>query len=377
MSPKLVKSLLAIAMALAWRAEAQDDGTRFFPLLICSNRTYTNATAWGSTPVAVTFTFDGGREVIPITNLSPKLQARFHYSPQKAQEYLDKQAAIAVAKNTLGPAQTIRIVAMLPDGYFQIEAQNKFSEAYIHNLPSEILTCLNEINKAKTEISWRTAAGAGQGAQTVVGYIGPDSGLYGRNSEVNRNAAALGAQQTADAVAAAKAAAIALEEWKKRRDTLLARFSDISTITAYPTAYVFQGHIRQWEAQQTNNAQQRPDTVADARQHGRIEAPPDTTNNSCADYDREFKDAVCTRWYQLLENLSADAGKVVVEFRLMPDGQIINLKIVHNETSDFFARICGQAISDPAPYRVWTEDMRRDIPQGYRDLTFTFYYPGE
>jgi outer membrane biosynthesis protein TonB len=138
---------------------------------------------------------------------------------------------------------------------------------------------------------------------------------------------------------------------------------------------------------------QRPKTIAEAKaQHGmlgeksrqdggvnhlRLEPSLDAMKTSYGDYDREFIEAVQTRWFQLLENRSPGSGKVVVEFRLLPDGRITNLKIAQNEMSDLFGVICQQAIYDPAPYRPWPEEMRRDIPQDYRDVTFTFYYSTE
>jgi len=138
---------------------------------------------------------------------------------------------------------------------------------------------------------------------------------------------------------------------------------------------------------------QRPRTIAEAKaRHGmlgeksrqdggvnhlRLEPSLDTMKTSYGDYDREFIEAVQSRWFQLLENRSPGSGKVMVEFRLLPDGRITNLKIVQNEMSDLFGLICQQAIYDPAPYRRWPEEMRRDIPKDYRDVTFTFYYSTE
>ena len=99
---------------------------------------------------------------------------------------------------------------------------------------------------------------------------------------------------------------------------------------------------------------------------------------SYGDYDAQFIDAVRQRWYQLLEDHSVDAsGRVVVEFRLLPDGRITDLSIVRNEMSDLLGLICQEAIQDPSPYRPWPEEMRKDIPKDYRDVTFTFYYGTE
>jgi hypothetical protein len=104
----------------------------------------------------------------------------------------------------------------------------------------------------------------------------------------------------------------------------------------------------------------------------------DAIKTSYGDYDRDFIDAVRTRWYQLLENHSADrSGKVVVEFHLHPDGRVTDLNIAQNEMTDLLGLICAQAIREPAPYRPWPEEMRRDFPQEFRDVTFTFYYGTE
>ena len=138
---------------------------------------------------------------------------------------------------------------------------------------------------------------------------------------------------------------------------------------------------------------QRPRTIAEAmaqrgmlgeksRQEGgvkrvKLDSSLDAMKTSYGDYDREFIDAVRTRWYQLLEDRSPGTGKVVVEFRLHPDGRVTDLNIAQNEMSDLFGLICAQAIREPAPYRPWPLEMRRDIPKEYRDVTFTFYYGTE
>ena len=76
----------------------------------------------------MTIWWSGGGERISITNLPPKLQRRYHYDPQAAQDYLDAQAAkksaqqerdkkaaeaLAAAKETFGPEQTVRVVGLV------------------------------------------------------------------------------------------------------------------------------------------------------------------------------------------------------------------------------------------------------------------------
>jgi hypothetical protein len=138
----------------------------------------------------------------------------------------------------------------------------------------------------------------------------------------------------------------------------------------------------------------RPRTIAEAmaehgmlgektRQDGgvnrvKVDSSLDAMKTSYGDYDREFIDAVRTRWYQLLADHEADGtGKVVVQFKLWPTGRVTDVSIVQNEMSDLLGLICQEAISDPAPYRPWPMEMRRDCPQDFRDVTFTFYYGTE
>ena len=155
MKLKTILSLLAIAPVPVGGANAQNQRTNevqtnFFSLLCCSNRIYTNATIESVTPATATIFWDGGGERIAITNLPPEVQTRYGYDPEEAQKYLKTQgakkaaiheqegqalAAIAIAKQTLGPAHKIRIVKILRNAHLQIEVDGVLAEAYIHNLP--------------------------------------------------------------------------------------------------------------------------------------------------------------------------------------------------------------------------------------------------
>jgi len=145
---------------------------------------------------------------------------------------------------------------------------------------------------------------------------------------------------------------------------------------------------------QPQPAYQRPRTLAEAmarkgtlgaqaRQNGGVnnlsmKSALDAKGSPIGAYDEQFVEAVKARWYQLLENRSANVpGKVVVEFRLHPDGRITDLKVTQNEVSELLAMICQQAILDPAPYLPWPKQMRLEIPADFRDVQFTFYYMEE
>lgn len=93
-------------------------------------------------------------------------------------------------------------------------------------------------------------------------------------------------------------------------------------------------------------------------------------------YDAAFIAAVQQRWYDLLENspFTQRSGKVVLEFRLMEDGRITDMKVMDNDVGDLLGSFCQKAVQDPAPYPKWPSDMKRMINAKFREVTFTFYY---
>ena len=94
-------------------------------------------------------------------------------------------------------------------------------------------------------------------------------------------------------------------------------------------------------------------------------------------YDRAFIDAVSSRWYNLLDNLSYDAyrqGKVVVQFNLNYKGEITDIKVTENTVSEMLSLMCEKAIRDPAPFGEWTREMRLAVGEDSRRITFTFFY---
>lgn len=132
MNTKTIISLLAIAPALVWRAQAKHSDTNSYPLLCCSNRTYTNATLKGVTPAYVSIECNEETERIPFTNLPPEIQARY---------------------DTLGQPQRVRIVGMMGNNQFQIEAGGRVVQAVIPNLPPVITSFILDYIQSKGKIN--------------------------------------------------------------------------------------------------------------------------------------------------------------------------------------------------------------------------------
>ena len=95
------------------------------------------------------------------------------------------------------------------------------------------------------------------------------------------------------------------------------------------------------------------------------------------DYDRAIIEAVSQRWYDLLDSrrFAQDrSGKVMLRFKLKPDGTIIEMQTTDNNVGELLGYLCQEAIEEAAPFAKWPPDMVRMIGANYREITFTFYY---
>ncbi|MGH7950943.1 MAG: hypothetical protein ACREFE_03345 [Limisphaerales bacterium] len=94
-------------------------------------------------------------------------------------------------------------------------------------------------------------------------------------------------------------------------------------------------------------------------------------------YDAALVEAVTQHWYDLLDSqrFAMDrTGKVTLQFHLNYDGSISDVKVLENTVGDLLGYVCRDAITEPAPFAPWPEDMRRMVGKNYREITFTFYY---
>jgi hypothetical protein len=109
----------------------------------------------------------------------------------------------------------------------------------------------------------------------------------------------------------------------------------------------------------------------------RISSSLDAKATAFGDYDLAIVRAVSQRWYDLLDShrfAQERTGKVVLHFKLKPDGTVEEMKIAENTVGDLLGYVCEEAVQDVAPFEKWPSDMRREIGANYRDISFTFYY---
>jgi hypothetical protein len=247
-------SALAIGVVLCAPSVFADD-TGVIPSLTIAGETYTNVEIGSVTGSRVTIFYDGGGKRVAISNLPPYLQQRLNYDPEAARsqeaaeaerkaaikERTDKEAkAIALAQQTLGPAQKIRLVKILPDAHVQIEADGVISEAYIHNLPAEMLALLCDYQNAEAEVTNLQAQLAQAPASSVQG---------GNRGRISRQAAQNQASASAANASYRANLQASLSSAKTHLNTLKSQFSARSNITARPCAFFLYPHTRQWEYQ--------------------------------------------------------------------------------------------------------------------------------
>lgn len=140
--------------------------------------------------------------------------------------------------------------------------------------------------------------------------------------------------------------------------------------------------------------QTRPRTIAEARKRNgmligesmkqeggvkkfRIESSPDLLATPFGAYDAAIIQAIQQRWFGLLEGVPSArnaSGKVTVKFHLMSDGRVLEMEVEEDTVGVIQSLLCQRAISDPAPYGKWPNDMRRLVGADYRQIRFSFYY---
>lgn len=112
-------------------------------------------------------------------------------------------------------------------------------------------------------------------------------------------------------------------------------------------------------------------------QRFQIQSSLNVRSSPYADYDRQFIYAVQQHWYHLLSRhrYSLDrTGKVVLRFKLLSNGTISDLDVVHSDVGDIWSFICESAVLSPAPYARWPAEMHHLIGEDHREVTFTFHY---
>lgn len=109
----------------------------------------------------------------------------------------------------------------------------------------------------------------------------------------------------------------------------------------------------------------------------RLQAMPDLLATPLGDYHAAVIQAIQQRWLDILASIPTARnarGKVVLKFAMKSDGTIIDLEVVEDSVGVIQSLICQKAVSEPAPYGRWPDDMRRMIGNDRLKVQFSFFY---
>jgi hypothetical protein len=74
------------------------------------------------------------------------------------------------------------------------------------------------------------------------------------------------------------------------------------------------------------------------------------------------------------QNRRGKPGKVVLDFKLSYDGRVFDVVVRETTVNEMQTLLCQKAIMDPAPYQRWSTELRNELKEDVREVTFTFYY---
>ena len=93
-------------------------------------------------------------------------------------------------------------------------------------------------------------------------------------------------------------------------------------------------------------------------------------------YLQRMIESVQIQWEKLLTESKVyptSGSTVTVKFVMDSEGKISRIVNLDSTASDAASRACVSAITDRAPYGVWTDDMKAMLGE-QQEMTFTFYY---
>jgi hypothetical protein len=103
------------------------------------------------------------------------------------------------------------------------------------------------------------------------------------------------------------------------------------------------------------------------------------TDSRPLSYENSIKATISGYYYMLMStsfphHTTFPEGKVVLKFRLYPDGHVSDVNVVESTMDDSMVAICKRAILDTAPFEPWPESMRRRVHWDYVSIPYVFYF---
>jgi hypothetical protein len=90
-------------------------------------------------------------------------------------------------------------------------------------------------------------------------------------------------------------------------------------------------------------------------------------------------DKIAWRWFEIVNAMPVmtppPTGRIVMSFRIFPDGHISDLKTVSTNTVDErLVAPCKRAVLDSVPFANWSKEMLQVCTNGFCVMRFPFVY---
>lgn len=108
-----------------------------------------------------------------------------------------------------------------------------------------------------------------------------------------------------------------------------------------------------------------------------VESSLSAQGTPLGNYDAKFVAAVQRCWNESLDEhryTGERAGKVVLKFKLTSEGRIQDMETVESSVGEIYTVLCQLAVTKPAPYEKWPDEVRKLLRGNQREVTFTFHY---
>ncbi len=94
-----------------------------------------------------------------------------------------------------------------------------------------------------------------------------------------------------------------------------------------------------------------------------------------AGYDKKVIGKIAAYWQRLIEGkfYGEKVGEVEISFKLLADGRVTELHVIHNTANEVLAGWCIQAIENSGPFDPFPESIRTEVGE-YREGSMTFAY---
>ncbi|MDD5084657.1 MAG: TonB C-terminal domain-containing protein [Candidatus Omnitrophica bacterium] len=114
--------------------------------------------------------------------------------------------------------------------------------------------------------------------------------------------------------------------------------------------------------------------VSEAQEVGELSLA--TRENTLVPYLKKMREKIYEKWYPFVgfKFIDINPSKVIVEYKILPNGSIDSIKVTYSEGSPIFKDFCEAAIRTAAPFDPLPIELPEYMRKRCLTICFTFFY---